>query len=273
MEKDRQSKENTEIERTSEFVLMEAADNAQIVAEINGEMLKDMVYMVKGKSKLSYAGAKFAAIKLGNIHIRSSEVAFNEDLDQWEASALAYNGEMNITLPGYAEQPRLRKEKGELVLNEFARRTAVSKAVRNALMAVMPADHIAAYMKVAIEGGKGKQIGNKKTPPRKKVKAEVRAPTVGAPPRKKPPKKADPTPEEEAPTGTPESVDDVTKRIAHFLPGHNELVVISERGDYYRVGRKQMLDKEIENHLDFMISEMGGEWINDANEWRIPKKG
>ena len=94
----------SEIVKASQFKLMEAADNAQIVAEINGEMLKAMVYRFKGKDRLSYAGAKFAAIQLGNIHVKESSVTYNKDLDQFEAAALAFNENINITLPGYAEQ-------------------------------------------------------------------------------------------------------------------------------------------------------------------------
>lgn len=96
---------------------------------------------------------------------------------------------------------------------------------------------------------------------------------VGDPPRKTPPKPVaeKPKPEKETPKGPPISVEDVTERIAALLPGHSELVVVSDRGDYYRVGRRKTLDKEIENHVDFIVSEMGGEWDNDRNEWRIEK--
>ncbi|KKL74136.1 hypothetical protein LCGC14_2067970, partial [marine sediment metagenome] len=91
------------------------------------------------------------------------------------------------------------------------------------------------------------------------------------PPKKEPPAE-EPEPEEEAPpTGPPGSVDDVREKIASFMPGHLELVVVSEKDDYYRVGRKITLDKEVENHLDVIISELGGEWFNESNEWRIPK--
>ena len=92
-------------------------------------------------------------------------------------------------------------------------------------------------------------------------------------PKKKEPPKKEPEPKEEAPpTGPPGSVDDVREKIAAFMPGHLEMVVVSDKGDYYRIGRKITLDKEVENHLDVIISEMGGEWVNDANEWRIFKE-
>jgi len=159
------------------------------------------------------------------------------------------------------------KTKFHMEVDDFARRKAASKSVRNALMAVMPADHIAAYMKAMID----------KRPPRvirgpKKVKSEtVVKPKVEDPPRQETPKPIE-EPKEEEPLGPPQSVEDVTERIASFLPGHNELVVVSDRGDYYRVGRKRNLDSEIENVLDFHVSEMGGEWDNENNEWRIPKE-
>jgi len=161
----------SEIVKASRFKLMEAADNAQIVAEINGEMVKAMVYTVKGKDRLSYAGAKFAAIQLGNIHVKESSVVYNKDLDWFEASALALNENINLTLPGFAEQPRLmkvwdNKERTEshLEVDEFARRKAGGKAVRNALMAVMPAGHIAAYMKAMLDQGSSKNLGTNYAP-------------------------------------------------------------------------------------------------------------
>ena len=84
-----------------------------------------------------------------------------------------------------------------------------------------------------------------------------------------------PTPEpseKEPPQGPPRSVEDVIERIAAVLPGYKELIKITDRGDYYRIGRQKMLDREIEDHLDFHVSEMGGEWDNENNEWRISKE-
>jgi len=157
-------------------------------------------------------------------------------------------------------------------VDEFARRKAASKAIRNALMAVMPADHIAAYMRAAIEGGRVrtiKSVDSEQVPAKEKPKARV-----GDPPRITSPQPAteESKTEEEPPQEPPRSVDDVTERIAAFLPGHSELVVVSDRGGYYRVGRVKRLDKEIEDHLDFAISEMNGKWDNENNEWRIKKE-
>ena len=119
--------------------------------------------------------------------------------------------------------------------------------------------------------GEPKYVESKQTevePSKEKPKAK-RSTT----PRKEPPKPAaeKPKPEEKAPQGPPQSKEDVTKRISSFLPGHKELIVISDRGDYYRIGRRDFLDIEIEEKLDSIVKEMGGEWVNDANEWRIGK--
>ncbi len=78
-------------------------------------------------------------------------------------------------------------------------------------------------------------------------------------------------PKEETRQGPPDSLEEVRERIAYFLPGHSELVVVSDREDYYRIGRKRMLDKEIENHVNMIVATMGGAWDRDANCWKIPK--
>ena len=94
---------------------------------------------------------------------------------------------------------------------------------------------------------------------------------VGDPPRRTPPKPPAEKPKEETPQGPPESIEAVREKIAYFLPGHSELVVISTRENYYRIGRRRMLDKEIENHVDMIVATMGGIWDKEANCWKIPK--
>jgi hypothetical protein len=94
---------------------------------------------------------------------------------------------------------------------------------------------------------------------------------VGDPLRRTPPKPHAEKSKEETPKGPPKSLEEVRERIAYFLPGHSELVVVSDRGGFYRVGRRRMLDEEIENHVDMVIITMGGTWDKEANCWKIPK--
>ncbi len=94
---------------------------------------------------------------------------------------------------------------------------------------------------------------------------------VGDPPRRTPSKLPPEKPKEENPHGSPESIEEVREKIAYFFPGHSELVVVSDREDYYRVGRKRSLDKEIEDHVNMVVATMGGIWDRKANCWKIPK--
>ena len=94
---------------------------------------------------------------------------------------------------------------------------------------------------------------------------------VGDSPRRTPPQPPAEKPKEEAPKGLPDSIEEVRERIAYFFPGHSELVVVSDREDYYRVGRKRRLDREIVNHVNMVIVKMGGVWDREVNCWKIPK--
>jgi len=128
------------------YHLMEEADNRMIVRELQGEDVGEFVYLVGDKLHLSYAGVRFAAHILGGIHVKDVSCVFNEKLDQFEATVYAENRRSEITLPGTAEQPASRLVEGESVRDMFARRTAVSKASRNALLAVMPVEHVKAVI-------------------------------------------------------------------------------------------------------------------------------
>lgn len=272
--------EEKEIMKSSRFMLMEAADNAQILAELDGQMLKAMVYRVKGKDRLSYAGAKFAAIKLENIHVKETIITYNKELDQFEASALALNENINITLPGFAEQPRLmkvwdnkQKNESHLEVDEFARRKAAGKAVRNALMAVMPANHIAAYMRAAIEKGNIKTI---KTVEVEQVPAKKPKARVGDPPRRTPPKPVaeKPKPQEEAPeiSEPPSSLDEIEYRLRDHISDFDGTIKLGERPDAYRVYKVRHLGDDEFRMISDWIAQLGGLWSKEENCWKIQKR-
>jgi hypothetical protein len=128
------------------FLLMEEADNRQISRELQGEVIGEFVYMVGDNLHLSYAGVRYAASILGGIHVKKVECLYNEALDQFEAVVYAENRRTGITLPGTAEHSASQLVDGETIRDLFARRTAVSKASRNALLAVMPLEHVKAVI-------------------------------------------------------------------------------------------------------------------------------
>ena len=128
--------------KVNRFQVYETEDEAQIVKEIHGDPLDALVYTVEGRPVLSYAGVRFAASILGGLHVKSVSCEYNESLDQFEATVLAVNERVNISLPGSAEQPAHNMVEGKSVVDVFARRKAVSKATRNVLLALMPPEHI-----------------------------------------------------------------------------------------------------------------------------------
>jgi hypothetical protein len=128
------------------FRLMEEADDRQISRELQGEVNNEFVYRVGDNVHLSYAGVRYAASILGGIHVKDVNCLFNEKLDQFEATVYAENRRTGITLPGTAEHRSSHLVEGESVRDMFARRTAVSKATRNALLAVMPVEHVKAVI-------------------------------------------------------------------------------------------------------------------------------
>jgi hypothetical protein len=91
------------------------------------------------------------------------------------------------------------------------------------------------------------------------------------PPQEMPPTEEAEPEEGETPKGSPRSIEDVKERLEFLIPEYNDLVKVTEYADYYRIGRIKILNKETENHLDFLVKEMGGEFNKDKNEWRIEK--
>ncbi len=284
------------------FLEMDRRDQQQIVAAMTGEVIDELIYKVKGKTAISWAGINHISFHMGDIEVNDPKetqwerITMFGDRVYWSATIRAQNTKYGLSSLGTAEAPELADthvvdDKGkwvkapdgswEMTLREdpHCRRKALSMAQRNGKRAVMPAVVLKKWLEYFLKLKKGESVDPPFQPkyvestqlPPKKTEEKPKA-KVGPPPRKEPPKKAAEKPKEEPPKGPPESVDDVTERIAHFLPGHSEMVVVSDKGDYYRVGRKIILDQEIEQHLDVIISEMGGDWNNDANEWRIPKK-
>jgi len=283
------------------FMKLDLLDQQQIVAEATGDVIEELVYKVKGKTAISWAGINHISFFMGDIEVDDwvqwERVTMFGDRVYWSATIRARNTKYGLSSLGTAEAPELADthvvDNGEWVKNPdgswkmtlredpHCRRKALSMAQRNGKRAVIPAAVLKRWLEYFLDLRKGKIVGPPFQPkyvesmqkqPEKKTenkKPEKKAETKKTPPK---PVAEKPKPKEEPPKGSPKSVDDVTERIASFLPGHSELVVVSDRGDYYRIGRRRTLDREIETHLDFVVSEMGGEWNNDENEWRVEKE-
>lgn len=131
------------------FIAMDAADEQQILREMEGEIVKDLYYDVNGKKGLSYAGVNHMAFKVGNIRVIPGTISieYDEREDEYTAMVMAENTKYNLSAPGVAVVPRMMKHRdGSTEKDIFAKIKAVSKATRNAKKAVMPEALIAAYL-------------------------------------------------------------------------------------------------------------------------------
>ena len=140
------------------FYEMDAKDEQQILAALEGQIVDELVYEVEGKKGLSYTGVNHISFKMGHIKVlpESMRIEYDQEEDEYTAYIIAVNEKYNLSAPGVAVQPRLEQihvvdpatgkyakdEKGAWVWTQrkdrFAKVKAMSKATRNAKRAVIP---------------------------------------------------------------------------------------------------------------------------------------
>jgi hypothetical protein len=180
---------------TAPFELMDAADDEQILEEVKGkgatvreEWIYSFIQDGKEITGLSWMGTKNAAVWLarkgwGKLNIKS--VDYKQDPTDPEYmlfNAIAEDIQNGVSMPGFKRQwTKLKTRKGEIVVNPFWYEQGASKAMRNAIQSLMPADWIASMIKEWIGGGKVKKIeltANPATP--KKASSKYWAKYYGA---------------------------------------------------------------------------------------------
>lgn len=290
------------------FIELERRDQQQIVMRALGDVVDELFYEVHGKKSLSFEGINTAAFFMGDIEVDEwvewEKIEMFGDRIYWSATVRARNTKYNIASLGTAEDPELmdvydRDEKNQkipdpdrpgefkthLEPDEFCRRKALSKAQRNAKRAVMPTAVLSKWLQYFIDLQLFKRAPTLRGKPvipfkPKTVDAEYqilvdvkpeKKRAVKPEPEEKPPEKAQEA-EPLAAEGPPGSVEDIRERLSKHIVGLEELLVISDRGEYFRVGRKKRLYEEIEYTIDELVKQMGGSWSAEENEWRIPKE-
>ncbi len=147
--------------------LIESNDEEAMIRELDGAVIQACVYRNKqGEAVLSYAGIKEVARNYKNIHLSVLQAEcvmikdWDEDLEKivdvpcWVAKCSANNLKDNIRDESVIFQPVLIKRKSKdgkpagHYVNQFAAQTAISKAKRNAIKAVVPT----AYIEKMIQG-------------------------------------------------------------------------------------------------------------------------
>lgn len=157
---------------TAPFELMDAADDEQILAEVKGKgatVIEEWVYSFEQDGKeitgLSWTGTKNAAVWLarkgwGKLNIKT--VDYKQDPTDPEYmlfNAIAEDTQNGLSMPGFKRQwTKLKTRKGDIVTNPFWYEQGASKAMRNAMQALMPADWIASMIKEWMDSGKVRKI-------------------------------------------------------------------------------------------------------------------
>lgn len=118
------------------FHEMERRDENQILAEMRGEIIEDLVYSIdiQGRrvTNLSYAGVKEAIRRRGNIEIL--EIRTEENADEIRALVRVRDHENRIDVLGASSAEKKKP---------FAYTLAVNKAERNAFAKLVPAKWLA----------------------------------------------------------------------------------------------------------------------------------
>lgn len=290
------------------FIELDRSDEQQIVLQAMGEVAGELFYEVHGTKRLSLEGINSIAYIMGDVEVDPwvewERIELFGDRVYWSATVRARNNRFNLSSLGTAEAPELQeiydrdernqripipnmkgKFRTHLEQDEFCRRKALGKAQRNAKRSVMPTVVLKKWLQYFTDI-KLYQKGTRRQKPEmpfkpKNVDAEYQVLNTDEskePPPEEPPieKPTDETvsaekPKGETPQGPPESIEDVRERIADFIAGSDTLLVVSDRGEYFRVGKRKTLDSEIEDHVDMILTNMGGTWDKDANCWKIPK--
>lgn len=151
-----------------EFQIMEAKDENQILAELQGSFLKKFVYSFKVGGKavtgISWAGIKEIAYRLKGIDTEIQK--FEETDTHYIFIVKATNKDVGSRL-GVSNQPKMIGKK----VDQFALQKALSKAQRNAIRGVIPEATIEMYLTEFTNEGSVDNFNPPAT--RREIEAEV----------------------------------------------------------------------------------------------------
>lgn len=125
----------------TKYEYSEKQDEMQIVQEYQGIVIDQYFYNYQGKKSISYAGIKAIVTQMGNFNILSHE--FEQDEDFFYCTVKIRDTRRNLDGLGISEQSKTEKLKnGTVRRDEFARRKALSKALRNAYRSIIDEAYI-----------------------------------------------------------------------------------------------------------------------------------
>lgn len=173
---------------------IEQRDESQVLAELAGELIEEMIYSVETydrkqkkkvrKARLSWAGTKEVARSRGNIVLAEPVVT---DLEHTiRVMVKATDLTRNFTVFGGCQQPRkmkineVDKDTGEITGyhledDAYCFQKGLSKCQRNALTLCIPADYAAKFIdRFLLAAGKGKQLPQGDRKPKAPAKSQIK---------------------------------------------------------------------------------------------------
>ncbi len=286
------------------FLEMDRRDQQQIVAAATGAVIGELMYKVKGKNAISWAGINHICFFMGDIGIDDwvlwERIEMFGDRVYWSATVRARNTKYNLASLGTAECPELQKiydrdDKGQqipdpnrpgefkshLEPDEHCRRKALSKAQRNAKRAVIPEALLKQWLKYFQDKKTGKKVNppgqpkyvdSTQKPPDKKTDKEVDTKKKVAT-KKKAEKKTPEKPKKETQLSLGRvDVDTVTLNLK--ATGFEDLVWVTENRETVVVEPKRKLSEEEIYKISGVLEDVKGmfEETGDYGQWNIPRK-
>ena len=227
------------------YEIMEARDEAQILAEIQGQILEEMVYSFRVGGRevtgISWVGIKEIARRYGKIDVDLIQLL--DSPEGYTVIVKAKDIEKGNGMLGVSTQAKIMQLKNkETQIDQFALQKALSKAQRNAIRALIPE----AFFKTIFS----ELSGGLKAEPRKQV--EAKASPIASP----------------KPKWDPDEQTVKTTLEVHGL--HDKDLAIIKYGKVVRVEPREGFPQEVFKEYDAVMKLMKGKWLGLENRWEIP---
>jgi len=165
------------------FVEMDRLDEEQILRSLQGGAIEEYVYSFSQGGQtvvgLSWTGARELARSLTGIQMEDPQIT--QDDDQITVLIAGRDVNRQTRLFAVAQQAKLEKRRnGESVTDKFALAKALSKAQRNAILALAPTAVIVATIKHFLEQGTTRSSGRGQSTARPAVNGRAATPALPA---------------------------------------------------------------------------------------------
>jgi len=164
--------------RPEDFAEFEKRDEQQILAEIQGQVIEEMVYSFNSRGRtitgLSWVGIKEIARRYGKVDVDLVEI--RDTPEAWIAVVKARDREKGTGILGVSTQPKIMETRDGPQPDPFALQKATSKAQRNAIRALIPET----FIKTVIQEWLAQQRGGPRRPRRAVPKPQEQRPPPDA---------------------------------------------------------------------------------------------